>query len=185
MKSNKTVFNIIKCALFAALCMLGTCLIVVPLPLGYINIGDVFVLLTGWCLGFYGVVAGALGSALADLISGYVVYAPTTFAVKGLVALVCFVLYNALQKAFKSDKTDILARIISAIVAELVMIGGYFLFESILYGVATAAVNIVNSAIQASICIVLAVIVVSIMAKIRILREYFPAMVCQQHNKQV
>lgn len=38
-------------ALFAALCCVGTMFIVIPLPHGYFNAGDVFVLLAGWCMG--------------------------------------------------------------------------------------------------------------------------------------
>ena len=47
-------------ALFAALCCVGTMFIVIPLPHGYFNAGDVFVLLAGWCMGpvFGGIAAG-------------------------------------------------------------------------------------------------------------------------------
>ena len=47
-------------ALFAALCCVGTMFIVIPLPHGYFNAGDVFVLLAGWCMGpVFGSVAAA------------------------------------------------------------------------------------------------------------------------------
>ena len=61
-------------------------LIKIPSPLkGYINLGDGIVLLAAWVLPLpYGLVAAGLGSALADLFSGYVVYAPATFAIKAL-----------------------------------------------------------------------------------------------------
>ena len=39
-------------ALFAALCCVSTVVITVPLPAsGYFNTGDIFVLLSAWCLG--------------------------------------------------------------------------------------------------------------------------------------
>ena len=44
-------------------------------------------LLLGAVLGF---LAAGLGSALADLFSGYVVYAPVTFVIKGLMAFIAF-----------------------------------------------------------------------------------------------
>ena len=76
-------------ALFASLCCIGTVLIVVPLPAsGYFNAGDIFVLLSAWCLGpLFGSVASAVGSALADIVSGFAIYAPATFLIKGLPAL--------------------------------------------------------------------------------------------------
>lgn len=48
-------------AVFAALCCVATVVIVVPLPYGYFNLGDVFVLLAGWCLGpLYGARGGSV-----------------------------------------------------------------------------------------------------------------------------
>ena len=56
-------------ALFAALCCVGTMFIVIPLPHGYFNAGDVFVLLAGWCMGpvFGGVCSVLLVSILYRL----------------------------------------------------------------------------------------------------------------------
>ena len=42
--------NIAFTALFAALCAVGTIVLVIPLPYGYFNAGDIFVLLSAWCL---------------------------------------------------------------------------------------------------------------------------------------
>ena len=65
-------------------------LIKTPSPLkGYVNLGDGIVLLSAWVLPLpYGIVAAGLGSALADLFSGYTVYAPATFVIKALMAAV-------------------------------------------------------------------------------------------------
>ena len=45
--------NIVFSAVFAALCCVGTLVIIIPLPYGYFNAGDIFVLLAGWCLGVF------------------------------------------------------------------------------------------------------------------------------------
>ena len=70
-KNKKTIKNICFCAIFAALCTAAT-LISVPIPIGYINLGDLMVLTSGWCLGgVYGAIAAGVGSALADVLLGY------------------------------------------------------------------------------------------------------------------
>ncbi len=65
----------------------------IPLPSrGYLNIGDVAVVFAGLVLsslvqkrGFWwGAAAGGLGSALADVIGGYLIFAPVTLVAKGL-----------------------------------------------------------------------------------------------------
>ena len=85
--------NIVLAALIAALACVATMIIKIPSPMkGYLNLGDCVVLAAGWLLpGGYGFFAAGLGSALADLFSGYVIYAPATFVIKGVMALIAFV----------------------------------------------------------------------------------------------
>ena len=69
-------------ALFSALVCVASTIIVIPLPNGYFNTGDVFVLLSGWFLGpLFGAISAGVGSMLADIISGFAIYAPATFFV--------------------------------------------------------------------------------------------------------
>ena len=73
--------RLVFAALFAALACAAT-FIHIPVPSmtnGYVNLGDCFVLLAGFCLGpVYGGLAGGIGSALTDLLGGYFLYAPAT-----------------------------------------------------------------------------------------------------------
>ena len=82
-KSNPTK-TIAVTAMFAALTLLATSVLKIPTPtMGYIHIGDAFVLLSGICLGpIYGGLAAGIGSALADLLGGYVAWVPGTFLIK-------------------------------------------------------------------------------------------------------
>ena len=80
-KTRKLVYA----ALFAALTCVMTMIVKIPVPAtgGYVNLGDCVVLLAGWVLGpMYGGAAAGLGSMLADLVSGYPLYAPGTFVIK-------------------------------------------------------------------------------------------------------
>ena len=138
--------KIVITALMASMVCVATMIIKIPSPMkGYINIGDCFVLLCGWLLPpGYAFVAAGLGSALADLLSGYVTYAPATFLIKGLMALLVFLCCKLMQK--RTGKLP--AQIVGAFLAEILMIAGYFLFEGILYGFAPSLVNIPANGVQ-------------------------------------
>ena len=72
---NTKTKKIVMAALIAALACMATMLIKIPSPLkGYINLGDCVVLLAGWILSpIYGFLAAGLGTALADVFSGYAI----------------------------------------------------------------------------------------------------------------
>ena len=149
--------------MFAALVCVATMLIKIPSPLkGYINLGDGIVLLAAWILPLpYGIAAAGLGSALAVLFSGYVAYAPATFVIKALMAVMAYFCYKLFAKKLNST----LSRIFSAILAETVMILGYFLFEGILYGFLPSLVNIPANAVQAVAGIIIGAALITVFEK--------------------
>lgn len=64
-----------------------TMVVRIPIPGtgGYLNLGDMAVVFCGLMLGGrWGGLAGGVGSAAADLIGGFFVFAPITFVAKGL-----------------------------------------------------------------------------------------------------
>lgn len=168
MKGTKTKKLVIS-ALFAALACAATIVIHIPIAAtnGYINLGDCIVLLSGFMLGpVYGFAAAGIGSALADLILGYASYAPATFVIKGLMALIAALIYRFPEKnTFKL--------ILAGIASELIMIFGYYLYESIWYGFAGAAPAIVSNAIQGAAGLIAAVILIKVFANIKNIRDLF------------
>ena len=97
--TNSKLKKIVLTALFAALSCVATMSIKLPTPGtgGYIHPGDAMVILSGVVLGpWWGLLAGGIGSAMADLLGGYFVYVPITFAIKGLVAVCAGLLYLSL-----------------------------------------------------------------------------------------
>ncbi len=73
--------------LFAGITAALTLVIRIPIPGtgGYLNLGDTAVVFCGLFLGgWWGAVAGGLGSAAADLFGGFFIFAPITFLAKGL-----------------------------------------------------------------------------------------------------
>ncbi|MCR4647284.1 MAG: ECF transporter S component [Oscillospiraceae bacterium] len=122
----------------AALTTVATLLIQIPtVTKGYINLGDTVVNIAGWILGpIYGAAAAGIGSALADLIAGYTVYVPATLVIKALMAAAAFAVWQTLTKKWHSFPS----RIAAAIVAELIMVIGYAVFEGFLYGSFASAI---------------------------------------------
>lgn len=163
---NTKTKKIVIAALFAALTCVATMIIKIPSPLkGYINLGDCMVLLAGWMLSpFYGFLAAGLGSALADVFSGYFTYAPATFIIKGLMALIAFFLYKLLHNKIG----NLISRILGGILAEITMIIGYFLFEGLLYGFVPSLVNIPANAVQGIAGIIIGTVLVTILNKNKI-----------------
>ena len=134
MKSN-SIQRLVLAAVLAALVCVATMVITVPFPLiGYFNLGDGFALLAGWLLGpVYGFAAAGLGSALADIFLGFITYAPGTFVIKGLIALIAALLCGVGKK----NKT--LSSLLAAAAAEAEMVLGYFVYEALILGYGTAA----------------------------------------------
>jgi len=80
-----------------------------------------------------------VGSALSDLVGGYMTYLIPTFLIKGAMALVAWKLYKP---------SNWLRTAIAFIIAEAVMVAGYFAFETVLYGVPAALGAVGPNAIQ-------------------------------------
>lgn len=144
-KQNNGKTNVQRLALgglMAALVCVATSFFKLPVPItqGYIHLGDAFVLVSAAILGPLGVAAGAIGSMLADLLGGYFQYLLPTFVIKGVVALVAY----AGLKASKPFWVEWLV----LIVAEAVMVLGYFLAECLMYGAASAAGAVLPNVVQ-------------------------------------
>lgn len=149
--------------MLAALCCVATMIIKIPSPLkGYVNLGDAVVLLSGWLLSpVYGFAAAGIGSALADVFSGYLIYSPATFIIKGIMAIITYFSFRGMHN--KLGKTP--ARIIGGVLAEMEMILGYFVFEGFMYGFAPSLVNIPANGVQGIAGLVIGIMLVKYFEK--------------------
>lgn len=123
--SREKVRILVQTGLFAALGCVATMVLQVPSPNGgYMNLGDAVVILGAWLLGpVYGAIAGGVGPAMADLLSGYVMYVPATLMIKAAMAVTAALLYRAFRKR---------GLLVCAAAAEILMIAGYWLFDAFL-----------------------------------------------------
>ena len=153
---NRPIRTLVLSALFAALSCMMTMIIQIPAPTGYVNLGDCAVLLGGWVLGpVWGGVAAGLGSMLADVLNGWASYAPATFIIKFVVAAVAVLIFRAVGRNR--------GMFLGAVIGELLMVGGYFLYESFVLGVGTAAVasipaNLIQGAVSVAAGVAAAVL---------------------------
>lgn len=153
-------------AMFVALVTVATVVIAIPAPAGgFLNVGDTAVLIAAACLGpIGGMVAGGLGSCIADLILSYGMYAPFTLVIKGLEGFICgglILLFDrTLGKRFKNYIAQVIAGVIAMIIAALTMSSLYCIVDGILYGWGAAIVNAPINLLQGAIGIVAGSIIV-------------------------
>lgn len=134
MRNIKTL-KLVQSALLAALCLLLTRVVTIPAPTGYVNLGDCAVLLSAWILGpIWGGMAAGIGTMLADVLSGYASYAPATFLIKFAMAVIAALIFRTLEQ-----RQRLTAHIVGAVSAEILMVAGYYIFESVCLGVGAAA----------------------------------------------
>ncbi|MFX1483494.1 MAG: ECF transporter S component [Promethearchaeota archaeon] len=140
---TNSAVNLALLAIMTALSTIMTLVIQIPYPgtSGYFNFGDTMVMLSGLLLGpVGGFFAGGVGSAMADLISGYSFYAPITLVVKGLEGMAVGYLGSRVRGHERLNKLDFIAVIIGA----AIMLSGYFIAEYFLFGVAVALGELVT-----------------------------------------
>lgn len=122
----------------------------IPLPMGYINVGDSALLLFASFLNPPAAfLVGGVGSALADLYLGYSQYAVFTLLIKGSMgAFIAFYLIKVKSKHYI---------FIPYSIAAVWMVIGYFLVDWLLYGNAMAVIPAVQAnLLQASINVCIA-----------------------------
>lgn len=149
--------------MMAALVFVATYFFKLPVSItqGYIHLGDGFILLGAALLGWWGVPAAAVGSALADLMGGYTLYILPTFVIKGLVAA-------AAVLALRGRKPYWLTVLMLA-GSELVMVAGYFVTEWLLlgYGLAAAASAVGPNVVQGISGVAIGAVLIPLMRRVR------------------
>ncbi|MBE6565138.1 MAG: ECF transporter S component [Ruminococcaceae bacterium] len=158
---KNSVRKTVCAAMMAAVVFLATAVISIPNGLnGYINFGDGFVLLCGWLLGpLYGFLAAGIGSCLADLLGGYVMYVPATFLIKGTMALIA---------SWIGGKGKSGIRLLSGLLAETLMVLGYFGFSALLLGNGWgAALSLPGDALQGAVGLTLAMLLFTMLSRLK------------------
>lgn len=133
--ADKKVRYIALSGMLAALTFLLTAYLHIPTGNGYTHAGDGVIFLAASILPTpYAVAVGAIGGALADGLSGFLMWLPATVVIKSLTAL-----FFTNQK----DKIICLRNILAIIPSLILCVAGYSLYEGIFIsgGVSIAAIT--------------------------------------------
>ena len=182
MAANKDrTTKIILTGLMMAMIVVATMILVIPNPFttGYIHLGDAMIFLSVLILGWkHGAVASGVGSALADILVGYAIWAPWTLVIKGIMgAVMGLFILKAMHKPGKSIFGVPVYQLIGMILAGLFMAAGYYVAEGVIYGnFVVAALGIPWNILQFSVGTVIATILAAALYKtpVRNLFTYRP-----------
>jgi uncharacterized membrane protein len=161
---NSPAFRVAAVAVLAAITTLLTRVVQVPTFAGnYINFSDVAVVFTAVIFGpFTAAIAGGAGTALADLLSPYAVWAPFTLVVHGAQGLVI----GLIAAARPGNRV---VAVLSALAGMAIMVAGYFVAGAILAGFAASLSGVFLNAVQGAVGVVL-----GLLAAVAVDRAYPP-----------
>ncbi len=137
-------------AILAAVTTVFTLFIRVPSPArGYFNLGDVAVAFTAFTFGpISALIAGGVGTALADLMGSYVQWAPISLVVHGLEGLVIGLIA-------RSRPGSMPLSIAAGVAGVVVMAAGYFAGGILLTGIGPALAEAPGNLVQSAAGIVI------------------------------
>lgn len=138
LKKDKSKFrtkDLIETSLLTALVFVSTSFINIKLPIlssgGLVHLGNVILFATAILFGKKkGSIAGAIGMSLFDLSSGWVLWAPFTFIVRGIMGYIV----GSIAYSNNENGDNFFINILAIFISGIWMIIGYYITEIILYG---------------------------------------------------
>lgn len=170
MQTNKHTSKLVISALMMCIIMVAIMFIKIPIPFtqGYVHPGDAMIFLAVLVLGWkYGAIAAAFGGMLGDVMGGFAAWAPWTFCIKGIMAIVLgLIIELAFKKEGRSRGMILAIEIVGMIIAGVFMTAGYFAAEGIMYGNwVVAALGIPWNVGQFAVGMVLALVLAEALCK--------------------
>ena len=128
--------------IFSALVFVITAYLHIPTYNGYVHCGDGVIFIAACILPMpYSIAVGVLGAMLADLLTGFAIWAPGSMMIKGLLAL----LFTC-----KSTKIITKRNLLMLLPAAAISAVGYYLYEALITGSFIASLaGIPGSLVQA------------------------------------
>lgn len=131
-----------------ALTCIATMIFTFPIPAtsGYFNFGDAIVMTAALTFGpIIGAIAGGLGSGLADLLGGWYNWVIFTTVIKGAEGYIVGTLAGD-PETRTFNKT-----VVAWFVGAIVMVAGYFIVQTFMYGVGAAMVEVPFNFLQMAV----------------------------------
>jgi len=150
--NNKVKFLVLNGLMIALVCM-ATMVIQIPIPMteGYVNIGDSIIFISSILFGpIIGMIAGGLGSALADILTGYSHWALFSLIIKAFEGYIVGIIVR--------KNTNLLKSILATSLGVFIMVIGYLLAGTFLQGsfiisLSSIPSNLVQGIVSMLICI--------------------------------
>lgn len=163
--SNARTFDLIITSMLISLVFVATIMLNIKLPItangGLVHLGTAMLFIASILFGpKKGAIAGAVGMALFDLISGWTLWAPFTFVARGLQGYIVGKIAWSLGRKGNSITFNLIATIASI----PGMLAVYYICEGVLYGswiIPAASIpgnivqNVVGICVAIPVCIVL------------------------------
>lgn len=140
---NSKTKELVTSALLIAVVFVSTYFIHIPSPFslnsgGLIHLGNVMFFMAAIIFGKkQGAIAGAFGMGLFDLLTGYAIWAPFTFIIRGVMGFTIGYFANAHGRKGNSLKWNILGLSL----ASVFLVSGYFVSNLILFHNILAAIS--------------------------------------------
>ncbi|HOB30107.1 MAG TPA: ECF transporter S component [Bacillota bacterium] len=157
-KSHSSLLTLVVLGLVTSIVLVSTMFLKLPTATGYVHLGDGVIYAVSLALGpLYGIVAGALGSALADVLGGYVIWAPWTLVIKGVAG------YLVAKLGHKKDRKN---QILAMVVASAWIIAGYAIGTAVIYSPMAVLAESLGNVVQTGSGIIIGAILTPILERI-------------------
>ena len=134
---NKKLRDLVQISLMAAIIFVAAYMIHIPTAGGVVHLGDCMVFVAAVILGKKrGAYASAIGMALFDILSGYAIWAPFTFIIKGIMAYIAGIIVDRRKNiGFKAQLPAFLA-------AGIFMVPAYYLAQVLIVALLTGELGL-------------------------------------------
>ena len=179
-KSDNTLI-FVTTAMMTAMVMIATTFFKIPNAMGYIHLGDGFVLLAAIILPKkYACFAGGVGAGLADIYGGYAVWAPWTLVIKIVMVLIVQLFFDFLTKRASNGKHIAkiagipFAELFAYVLAVLWTVSGYYVAQGFISGNWAAPIaDVPGNVLQAAVGSVIAILVSVTLEKTSLGRSFY------------
>lgn len=126
-------------AAMTAVTIVFTLWVRIPFPLtrGYVSLADVAIYFASFAFGpLVGGFAGGVGTGMADMIGGYILWAPLSLVIHGL---------QGVAAGWFARKGTLPMILLGWLVGAVIMVAGYFIAGAVMYGVGPASVELLGN----------------------------------------
>ena len=180
-EKNDNTLIFVTTAMMTAMVMIATTFFKIPNVMGYIHLGDGFVLLAAIILPKkYACFAGGVGAGLADIYGGYAVWAPWTLVIKIVMVLIVQLFFDFLTKRASNGKHIAkiagipFAELFAYVLAVLWTVSGYYIAQGFISGNWIAPVaDVPGNVLQAAVGSIIAILVSVTLGKTSLGRSFY------------